>query len=112
MEETIVWKDYEKIDRRVVTIIEVKDFLKAPNPAYWVKIDFGNGIGIKKYSAQITTLYKKEDLFGKQVIAVVNFPKKQITNFMGECLILGAVEGKEVVLIKPDSAIPNGLIIS
>lgn len=77
-----------------------------------VKIDFGNGIGIKKSSDQITTLYKKEDLLGKQVIAVVDFPKKQITNFMDECLILGAIEGKEVVLLRPDSAVPNGLIIS
>lgn len=77
-----------------------------------VKIDFGNGIGTKKPSGQITTLYKKEDLLGKQVIAVVDFPKKQITNFMDECLILVAIEGKEVALLRPDSAVPNGLIIS
>ena len=70
----------------------------------------GNGIGIKKSSGQISTLNKKEDLIGKQVIAVVNFPKKQIANFRDECLILGSVGGKEVVLLRSDSAVPNGLI--
>ncbi len=86
MKETLVWKDVEKIDRRVGTIIEVKDFLKALNLACQVKIDFGNNIGIKKSSAQITTLYKKEDLLGKHVIAVVNFPKKQIANLWANVL--------------------------
>ena len=88
------------------------DFPNARNPAYQVKIDFGSDLGIKKSSAQITNLYDKEDLLGKQVIAVVNFPKKQIANFMSECLILGAVKGKDVILLQPGSSVPNGLKIS
>jgi tRNA-binding protein len=112
MGETINWTDFTKIDMRVGTIVEAKDFLEARSPAYQIKIDFGSDIGIKKSSAQITTLYKKKDLVGRQVIAVINFPEKQIANFMSECLILGAVEGKDVVLLQPGSAVPNGLKIS
>ena len=112
MNETISWEDFSKIDMRVGTIIDVADFPEARNPAYQVTIDFGSDLGLRKSSAQITNLYSKEDLLGKQVIAVVNFPKKQIANFMSECLILGAVEGKNVVLLKPESSVPNGLKIS
>jgi len=112
MTETIAWEDFGKIDMRVGTIIEVNDFPEARNPAYQVKIDFGATVGIKKSSAQITTLYKKNELVGMQVIAVINFPKKQIANFMSECLILGAVEGENVVLLHPGSNVPNGLKIS
>jgi len=112
MNETISWEDFSKIDMRVGTIMDVKDFPKARHPAYQIKIDFGSDLGLKKTSAQLTNLYSKEDLLGMQVIAVVNFPKKQIANFMSECLILGAVEGKDVVLLKPGSSVPNGLKIS
>lgn len=108
----ISWSDFEKVDMRVGTIMEVKDFPEAHNPSYQLFIDFGNEIGIKKSSAQITTLYKKEELVGKQVIAVVNFPKKQIGPFMSECLVLGAVEGKDVTLLQPNKSTQNGLRIS
>ena len=81
-------------------------------PAYQVEIDFGSELGIKKSSAQITNLYTRQDLFGKQVISVINFPKKQISNFMSECLILVAVTEKDVVLLQPKSTVPNGLKIS
>lgn len=111
MNEIISWNDFIKVDMRVGTIIEVRDFPEARNPAYQVKIDFGQEVGVRKSSAQITALYAKEALLGKQVIAVINFPKKQIANFMSECLILGAVDGKDVILLKPDSSVPNGLKI-
>ncbi len=97
---------------RVGTIIEVADFPEARNPAYRVKVDFGPETGVLKSSAQITRRYSKEDLQGKQVIAVVNFPKKQIATFMSECLILGVVGSeKDIVLLKPDAPVENGLRI-
>ncbi len=108
----ISWSDFEKVDMRVGTIMEVKDFPEARNPSYQLFIDFGNEIGTKKSSAQITTLYTKEELIGKQVVAVVNFPKKQIGPFMSECLVLGAVEGKDVTLLQPNKSTQNGLRIS
>ncbi len=111
MDDTIDWGDFIKVDMRVATIIEVRDFPKAKKPAYQLKLDFGKGIGVKRSSAQITGLYAKEELLGKQVIAVANFPNKQIADFISECLVLGAVDGKEVVLLKPDSPVPNGLKI-
>lgn len=108
----INWKDFEKVEMRVGTIIEVTDFPEARNPAYQVKIDFGSLMGVRKSSAQITMRYSKEDLLGKQVIAVVNFPKKQIANFMSECLILGVVgNDNDIVLLKPDAPVENGLRI-
>ncbi|AYN68767.1 tRNA-binding protein [Euzebyella marina] len=112
MENQISWGDFAKIDMRVGTIIEVNDFPEARNPAYQIHVDFGEDIGVKKTSAQITVRYSKEELIGCQVIAVVNFPKKQIANFMSECLILGAVKGKEVILLQPKSNVANGLKIS
>ncbi|WP_072994000.1 tRNA-binding protein [Pseudozobellia thermophila] len=112
MKEQISWSDFEKIDMRVGTIIAVEDFPKARNPAYRVQIDFGPEIGVKKSSAQITVRYDKGDLIGKQVVAVVNFPKKQIADFMSECLVLGAVEGKDVTLLQPGFTVRNGLKIS
>ncbi|MEC5148067.1 tRNA-binding protein [Chitinophaga sp. 212800010-3] len=107
--ETISWPDFEKVEMRVGTILEVNDFPKARNPAYQLLIDFGPELGHKRSSAQITQLYNKEELVGKQVVAVVNFPVKQIANFMSECLVLGAVgENKEVVLLQPNKLVNNG----
>lgn len=112
MEKEITWQDFAKIDMRVGTIIEVNDFPEARKPAYQLRIDFGEEIGIRKTSAQITKRYTKEDLLGKQTIAVVNFPKKQIANFMSECLLMGAVDGDEVTIIQPEASIENGLKLS
>jgi len=109
----ITWDDFEKVDMRVGTVVKVEDFPEARNPSYKLTIDFGS-LGIKKSSAQITKLYKKEDLVNKQVIAVVNFPPKQIADFISEVLVLGVVlDNKEgVVLIKPDNKVKNGLRIA
>ena len=105
---TISWDDFAKIEIRAGTIMEVNNFPKAKNPAYQITIDFGEQ-GIKRSSAQITALYKKEELIGKQVIAVVNFPVKQIANFFSECLVLGIyTDKKEVVLLTPDRPVENG----
>ena len=112
MNETITWPDFSKIDMRVGTIIEIKDFPEARKPAYQVQVDFGKEIGIRKTSAQITLRYSKDELLGKQIIAVINFPKKQIANFMSECLILGAVDGSDVILLRPEAEVDNGLKIS
>lgn len=111
MSDIISFEDFTKVDLRVGTIIEVKDFPEARNPAYQLTIDFGD-LGIKKSSAQITTLYKKEDLVNRQIVAVVNFPKKQIAKFMSECLVLGAVDGKDVVLLNPEERVKNGTTVS
>ncbi|MGY5851347.1 tRNA-binding protein [Salegentibacter sp. F14] len=108
----ISWKDFEKVEMRIGTIIEVLDFPEARIPAYKMKIDFGDKEGVKKTSAQITKRYNKEELLNRQVIAVVNFPKKQIANFMSECLVLGAVgENHDIVLIQPGLQVENGLLI-
>jgi len=111
MNNIITFEDFTKVDLRVGTIIEVNDFPEARNPAYQLSIDFG-ALGIKTSSAQITTLYKKEDLLQRQVIAVINFPKKQIAKFMSECLVLGAVDGKDVILLKPEEKVKNGSSVS
>ena len=112
MNNQITWPDFTKIDIRVGTIIGVDDFPEARNPAYQIHVDFGSEIGVRKSSAQITQRYRKESLLDKQVVAVVNFPKKQIANFMSECLILGTVDGKDIVLLQPETLVPNGLKIS
>ena len=105
----INWDDFEKIDMRAGTIIDVIEFPKARKPAYKLAIDFGSEIGIKKSSAQITSLYTKDELLNKQVIAVVNFPPKQIADFISECLVLGVyTEDREVVLLQPQMAVKNG----
>lgn len=97
---------------RIGTIIEVNDFPEARKPAFQLIIDFGSEIGIRKSSAQITKRYQKEDLVNRQIVAVVNFPKKQIGKFMSECLVLGAVgEEGDVILLAPDFKIENGLRI-
>jgi tRNA-binding protein len=104
----ISWEDFEKADIRTGTILEVNDFPNAKKPAYQLTIDFGE-LGIKKSSAQITTLYSKEEIIGKQVIAVVNFPVKQIANFFSECLVLGVYnEDNNVVLLQPSLPVKNG----
>ena len=108
----ITWHDFEKVEMRVGTILEVQDFPKAKKPAYQLTIDFGVELGIKKSSAQITKRYSKEDLIGKQIIAVVNFPKKQIADFMSECLVLGSVgEENDIILLTTDIPVENGLRI-
>jgi tRNA-binding protein len=103
----ITWEDFEKIDMRVGTIVDVSSFENARKPAFKLKIDFG-ALGIKNSSAQVTALYKKEDLVGRQVIAVVNFPPKQIANFFSECLVLGVYNSnKDVVLLQPSIPVSN-----
>lgn len=100
--------DFMKLDIRVGTIVEAKVFEKARKPAYQLHVDFGEDLGIKKSSAQITDYYQPEDLIGKQVVAVVNFPPRQIANFMSEVLVLGTYSEGGVVLITPDKAVKNG----
>lgn len=107
----LTWEEFEKVDMRTGTIVEVNDFPKARNPAYQLTIDFGE-LGVKKSSAQITKLYEKSALLGRQVIAVVNFPPKQIANFVSECLVLGVIgEDKEVTVLQPERNVINGLRI-
>ncbi len=104
----ITWDDFAKIDIRCGTIVEVKDFPNARKPAYQLSIDFGSE-GIKQSSAQITKHYAGENLIGKQVLAVVNFPKKQIANFFSECLVLGVYdENNDVILLQPERSVKNG----
>lgn len=107
----IDWSDFEKVEMRVGTILEANDFPEARKPAYQLLIDFGIEIGIKKSSAQITKRYPKEDLIGKQIIAIVNFPRKQIGKFSSECLVLGSVNSDDVVLLTSDFKVENGLRI-
>ena len=106
---TISWNDFEKIDIRCGTIIEVKDFPKARKPSFQFQIDFGPELGIKRSSAQVTQHYKREELLNKQVIAVVNFPPKQIADFFSECLVLGVYdENNHVILLQPERTVRNG----
>ena len=108
----LLWTDFEKVEMRVGTILTAIDFPEAQKPAYQITIDFGSEIGVKKSSAQITKRYQKEDLVGKQIVAVVNFPKKQIGKFMSECLILGSVSNQnDIVLLTSDLKVENGLRI-
>jgi len=106
----INWQEFEQVELRTGTIIEVHDFPEARKPAWKLLIDFGEQIGTKKSSAQITDLYSREDLLGKQIIAVINFPRKQIGPFMSECLVTGfAREDGAIVLATPDETVTNGL---
>ena len=108
----LTWSEFEKVEMRVGTILEVNDFPEAKKPSYHITIDFGPTIGIRKTSAQITKRYQKETLVNRQIIAVVNFPKKQIGKFMSECLVLGSVgEDNDIVLLQPDYVVDNGLRI-
>lgn len=114
MDTTIDFDDFLKIDIRVGTIISVNDFPKARKPAYQLTIDFGNTIGIKKTSAQITSLYSKEDLINKKVNCIINFKPKQIASFMSECLVLGVYNdnNKVVLLSNSKQNIKNGTQVS
>jgi len=104
----IQWEDFEKVDIRVGTILEAAPFPKARKPAYQLTIDFGE-LGVKRSSAQVTDLYDEQQLVGRQVVAVVNFPPKQIANFFSECLVLGVyTEKNEVVLLGPERKVQNG----
>ena len=106
----IDWSDFQKVEVRVGTIVDVEDFPEARKPAYKLKVDFGPNIGFKKSSAQVTDLYTKEELLGKQVIAVVNFPPKQIGPILSECLVTGFHEDdRKVVLAVPDKNVQNGV---
>lgn len=109
-ENLIGWEDFSKIEMRIGTILHAEPFREAKKPAYKITVDFG-ALGIRKSSAQITKLYAPEELIGKQVVAVVNFPEKQIANIQSQCLILGAVDGDEVALLTVDKKTPNGLRI-
>ncbi len=112
MSTTITFEDFQKLDIRMGTIIEIQEFPKARKPAYQLIIDFGN-LGIKKSSAQITHLYTKDDLLNRQIMAIVNFKPKQIANFISECLVLGvANEQDEIVLLKATKPSNNGTSIS
>ncbi|SCX88155.1 tRNA-binding protein [Nonlabens sp. Hel1_33_55] len=109
MKKNLNWEEFSKIDMRVGTIVGAQLFPEARKPAYKLEIDFGKEIGIKKTSAQITDHYKLEDLVDKQIIAVVNFPPKQIANFMSECLVLGSVDpDNKVILLQPERHAQNG----
>ncbi len=113
MIDTISWADFEKVDLRVGTILDAQDFPKAKKPAYQLKLDFGDEIGILQSSAQITVHYSRAELIGKQVVAVVNFPRKQIANFFSECLVTGfADENGDIVLTSVDKRLPNGSKLS
>lgn len=109
-EDLISWNDFAKIDIRVGTILQAEPFKEAKKPAYKLIIDFGE-LGTRKSSAQLTALYSAEELIGKQVIAVVNFPAKQIATIQSECLVLGAVDGADVTLLTSDKPAQNGLRI-
>lgn len=105
------WEDFLKVEMRVGTVISSEVFSEARKPAYKMTIDFGP-LGIRKTSAQICSLYKPEDTVGKQVIAVVNFPPKQIANIMSECLVLGVIGvGNDVTLLQPERTVANGSLI-
>jgi tRNA-binding protein len=105
----ITWGEFERVELRVGTILDVETFPEARQPAWKLTIDFGETVGVLKSSAQITTLYDQQSLPGRQVLAVVNFPRKQIGPFMSECLVTGvARKDGAIVLVGPDEPVPNG----
>ncbi|NGY38202.1 tRNA-binding protein [Flavobacterium sp. XN-5] len=108
----LTWQEFDRVEMYVGTIVEVNDFPEARKPAFQLTINFGEAIGLRKSSAQITKRYSKADLLQRQIVAVINFPKKQIGKFMSECLVLGAMgEDGDVILLAPDFKIKNGLRI-
>ena len=111
MDNIITFEHFTKVDLRIGTIVEVNDFPNAHKPAYQLTINFGD-LGIRKSSAQITTQYKSEELLNRQIVAVVNFPIKQIANFMSECLVVGAVKDNDVFLLHPETKVKNGVQVS
>jgi tRNA-binding protein len=109
-ESTLTWDDFAKIDMRIGTIVEAHDFPEAKKPAYKLIIDFGNEIGIRKSSAQITTHYSTEELVGKQIVGIINFPPKQIGPMKSECLVLGSYQSNgSVILLSSDQPVVSGL---
>jgi tRNA-binding protein len=105
----ISWQDFEKVELRAGTVVQVEDFPKARKPAYKIWVDLGDGVGIKRSSAQVTKRYSKEELLGKQVICVTNFPVKQVADFISEVLVTGFVlPDGEVILAQSERAVPNG----
>jgi len=106
--KTISWNDFESVELRVGTIVRVEPFPEARNPAYKVWVDFGAEVGERKSSVQITELYDMEELMGKQVVGVINFPPKQVGPFMSQCLITGFHSEGGVVLAVPERSVPNG----
>lgn len=112
MTNKLSWEEFQKVEMRVGTILEVRDFPEARNPSYRLLIDFGKELGIKKSSAQISSLYSLDELVGRQIVAIINFPEKQIANFISECLVLGAADGKDVTLLELERPVKNGLRIS
>jgi len=107
--EQIEWDDFARVQLRAGTIIEVQEFPEARRPAWKLTIDFGEEIGTRRSSAQITDLYTQKELVGMQIMAVVNFPKKQIGPFMSECLVTGMPRADgAIVLVTPDESVPNG----
>lgn len=107
-DNSLTWNDFTKVEMRIGTIISAEIFEEARNPTYKMQIDFGE-YGLKKTSAQITKLYTPKELIGNQIVAVINFPKKQIATIMSECLVLGGIgDNKEVTLISPERKIKNG----
>lgn len=108
----ITWEEFEKVEIRVGTIVDVLEFPEARRPAYKIKVDLGEGLGIKKSSAQVTDLYSKEELLGKQVLCVCNFPPKQIGSYMSEVLVTGFYnQDKKVVLATVERSVPNGSLL-
>ena len=109
MINNLSWEEFTKVNMRVGTIVDAQSFPEAKRPAYKLTIDFGSELGVRKTSAQITDHYHLQDLIGKQIIAVINFPAKQIANFMSECLVLGSVDSEnKVILLQPDQQAVNG----
>ena len=108
MQDEISWDHFEAVELRVGTVTEIKDFPEARRPAYQVWVDFGADVGVKKSSAQVTELYSKEDLLGRQIVGVVNFPDKQIGQFRSEFLLTGFVTDEGVVLAQPERPVGNG----
>lgn len=107
--DEISWRDFEKVELRVGRVLEAKVFAEARKPAYVLQVDFGKEIGVRKSSVQVTELYSPEELVGKQVVGVVNFPRKQIGPLMSECLITGFAGDKgEIVLCVPEREVPPG----
>ncbi len=107
--DTISWDDFDRVELRVGTIVSVEDFPEARKPAYKITVDFGPQLGLKRSSAQITNLYSKDELVGRQIIGVVNFPPKQIGPFLSEFLVTGLYRDDQVVVLAvPDQQVPNG----